>query len=174
MLGKSYTTIFLGFAIIIIVIILLFSISVYTLELSSFSDGKSIFKKRIQPGDRFTLKYTHSVALTPVWEIFIIDDKYKIVLVETDFMDHGAGIPYAPFDQEIFIQEEGKFKIKNMHRIMPDPILYMVGVGSENCFYFKDKEINLSSLWGDKLLTIGVYKKNLYNYIIGRNLDDQR
>ncbi|MCK4240334.1 MAG: DUF1850 domain-containing protein [Candidatus Atribacteria bacterium] len=170
MLGKSYNFIFLGLAIITIVIILLFSISIYTLELRSFSDDGLIFRQKIQPGDKFTLKYIHSVALTPIWEIFIIDDRYQIILVETDFMDHGAGMPYASFDQEIFIEEEGKFKIKNMHRIMPNPILYMVGRSSENCLYIKDKEINLSFFLGDKLLTIGVNKNNLYNYFLGGNL----
>jgi len=79
-------------------------------------------------------------------------------------------MPYAPFGQEIFIEEEGKFKIKNMHRIMPNPILYMVGRSSENCLYIKDKEINLSFFLGDKLLTIGVNKNNLYNYFLGGNL----
>lgn len=170
MLGKSYNFIFLGLAIITIVIILLFSISIYTLELRSFSDNGLIFRQKIQPGDKFTLKYIHSVALTPIWEIFIIDDRHQIILIETVFLDHGAGMPYASFDQEIFIEEEGKFKIKNMHRIMPNPILYMVGRSSENCFYTKDKEINLSSLLGDKLLTIGVNKNNLYNYFLGGNL----
>ncbi len=169
MLKKNYTIVF-GLIIIIIVIILLFSISIYTLELRPFSDDGLIFRQKIQPGDKFTLKYIHSVALSPIWEIFIIDDRYQIILVETDFLNHGAGMPYAPFGQEIFIEEEGKFKIKNMHRIMPNPILYMVGRSSENCFYIEDKEINLSSLLGDKLLTIGVCKNNLYNYFFRRKL----
>lgn len=173
MLKKNYT-ILLGLTLIIFVLILSFSISVHTLELRSFANGQLVFKQRVSPGDKFILKYTHSVALTPVWEIFVIDNQYQIVLVETYFMDHGAGMPHTPFGQEIFIEEEGKFKIKNMHRIMPSPIYYRVGAIRENYFYTKDKEIDLSSLLGDKLLTISVYKRNLYNYIIGRNLDDQR
>jgi len=170
MFKKSYTPIFIGLAIIIIGIIFFYSRSVYTLELRSFSDSKLIFQQTIQPDDQFTLKYKHSVALTPVWEIFIIDNKYNVILVETDFMDQGAGMPYAAFGQEKFINEEGKFKIKNMHRVMPNPIYYRIGAIRENYFYFKDKEINLSTLVGDKLLTIGVYKRNLYNYYWGEKL----
>lgn len=167
MLKKKYTILII---IIIIFIIIFFSLSVYTLELRSFSDDELIFKQKIQPGYKFTLKYTHSVSLTPVWEIFIIDNKYNVMLIETDFMDQGAGMPYAAFGQEKFINEEGKFKIKNMHRVMPNPIYYRVGAIRENYFYFKDKEINLSTLVGDKLLTIGVYKRNLYNYFWGGKL----
>jgi len=167
MLKKKYTILII---IIIIFIIIFFSLSVYTLELRSFSDDELIFKQKIQPGYKFTLKYTHSVSLAPVWEIFIIDNKYNVMLIETDFMDHGAGMPYAAFGQEKFINGEGKFKIKNMHRVMPNPIYYRIGAIRENYFYFKDKEINLSTLVGDKLLTIGVYKRNLYNYYRGGKL----
>ena len=150
-----------------IIIIILFFIPVYTLDLRPFSDEEIIFKQKVQPGDKFTLKYTHSVALTPVWEIFIIDKDYQIILIETDFLDHGAGLPYSAFDQEIFVEEEGRFKIKNMHRVMPTPIFYRSGEVSENIIYFKDKKINLSSLVGDKLLTIETNKANLINYLLG-------
>jgi hypothetical protein len=156
--------------IITLIIIILFFIPVYTLELRSFSEGELIFKQKVQSEDKFTLKYKHSVELSPVWEIFIIDEKYQIVLIETHFLDHGAGLPYTAFDQEIFIDEGGKFKIKNMHRIMPSPINYMVGTIYENTLYFKNKEINLSSLLGDKLITIEIYKNNLFNYLIGGSL----
>ncbi len=159
-----------GSLIAIIIIIVLFIIPVYTLELKSFSDGELYFMQKVQPGDKFILKYTHSVALTPVWEIFIIDKDYQIVLIETDFLDHGAGLPYTTFDEEIFVEEEGRFKIKNMHRIMPNPIYYRIGAVRENIFYFKGEEINLSSLLGDRLLTLEIYKNNLFNYLIGGSL----
>jgi len=166
MLKKKYIALF-GLSIVIIIIIVLFFIPLYTLELRPFSGGEIIFKQKVQPGDKFTLKYTHSVALTPVWEIFIIDKDYQIILIETDFLDHGAGLPYSAFDQEIFVEEEGRFKIKNMHRVIPTPIYYRIGAVSENIFYFKDKEIDLSSSVGDKLLTIEIGKTNLFNYLLG-------
>jgi len=102
MLKNRYVALF-GLFIVIIIIIILFFIPVYTLELKSFPDGEFIFKQKVQPGVEFTLKYTHSVALTPVWEIFIIDKDYQIVLIETDFLDHGAGLPYTTFENEIFV-----------------------------------------------------------------------
>jgi len=165
MLKKKYILFLI--TIIIIVIIILFSLSVYTLELRSFSDDELIFMRKVQIGDKFTLKYTHSVSLTPVWEIFIIDYNYQIVLMETDFLDHGAGLPYAAFGQEKFINEEGKFRIVNMHRTIHTPFYYRIGAIRENYFYFKDKEINLSTLVGDKLLTLDIYKQNLFNYFLG-------
>ena len=166
MLKNKYVTPLL-LLIAIIIIIILFFIPVYTLDLRPFSDGEIIFKQKVQPGDKFTLKYIHSVALTPVWEIFIIDKDYQIILIETDFLDHGAGLPYSAFDQEIFVEEEGRFKIKNMHRVIPTPIYYRIGAVSENIFNFKNKKIDLSSSIGDKLLTIEIGKTNLLNYLLG-------
>ena len=154
-----------GFLIAIIIIIILFFIPVHTLELRSFSDGEIVFSQKVQSGDKFILKYTHSVALTPVWEIFIIDKDYQIILIETDFLDHGAGLPYTTFENEVFVEEGGRFKIENMHRIIPTPIYYRIGAIRENIFYFKDKEINLSSLVGDKLLTLEINRNNLFNYL---------
>jgi len=159
MLKNRYVALF-GLFIVIIIIIILFFIPVYTLELKSFPDGEFIFKQKVQPGVEFTLKYTHSV-----WEIFIIDKDYQIVLIETDFLDHGAGLPYTTFENEIFVEEEGRFKIKNMHRIISTPIYYRIGAIRENIFYFKDEEINLSSLVGDKLLTLEINRNNLFNYL---------
>jgi hypothetical protein len=159
-----------GSLIAIIIIIILFFIPVYTLELKSFSDGELHFMQKVQPGDKFVLKYTHSVALTPVWDIFIINKDYQIVLIETDFLDHGAGLPYTTFENEIFVEEEGRFKIKNMHRIIPTPFYYRIGAVSENIFYFKGEEINLSSLVGDRLLIFEIDRNNLFNYLIGGNL----
>jgi len=168
---KKNILIISGFILIILALIMvLFSVLVYTLELKTFDESKLIFKQRIFPGDEFTLKYTHSVALTPVWEIFIINKDYQIVLIETDFLDHGAGLPYTTFENEIFVEEEGRFKIKNMHRTIYTPFYYRIGAIRENIFYFKDEVIDLSSLVGDRLLTIEIDRNNLFNYLIGGSL----
>ncbi len=169
MLKKKYIAP-VGLIITLIIIIIIFYIPIYTLELRPFSDGEIVFSQKVQPGDKFTLKYTHSVALSPVWEIFIIDKDYQIVLIETDFLDHGAGLPYTTFENEIFVEEEGRFKIKNMHRIIPAPFHYRIGEVRENIFYFKGEEINLSSSLGDRLLTLEIGRNNLFNYLIGGSL----
>jgi len=52
-----------------------------------------------------------------------------------------------------------------MHRVIPTPIYYRIGAIRENIFYFKDKEINLSSLVGDRLLTLEINRNNLFNYL---------
>jgi hypothetical protein len=165
---KKNILIISGFILIILALIMIsFSVLVYTLELKTFDESKLIFKQIIFPGDEFTLKYTHSVAHTPVWEMFIINDQYQIILTETDFLDHGAGLPYTCFDEEIFIEEDNKFKIKNMSRIIYTPFYHRIGKIRENIFYFKNEVINLSSIVGDKLIIIDIYKNSLFNCLLG-------
>jgi len=148
-------------------IIILFIPQYYYLELKCVDNNEIVFLNRIEPRDIFILEYIHSVALTPVTEIFQVDKEHQIILIETNFLDHGAGLPYTPFEQEVFLREEGKFKIKNMQRIMPVPIYYRVGESSDNCFYFKEDKIELSSLLGEKLLTIKIIKKNNLSILWG-------
>jgi|SRR5665648_513250 len=162
-------TLIIGLIIIITFIILLFYIPIHTLDLKSFPDKEIVFSQRVLPGDEYTLKYTHSVALTPVWEMFRINKKYQIILFETDFLDSGAGLPYAAFGKEIFVIEDNKFKIKNMNRIIYTPFYYRIGAIREDIFYFKGEEINLSSLVGDRLLTLEIDRNNLFHYLVGGN-----
>ena len=164
---KSVLIVTVILLIIIVLILILSSISVYTLELKTFDEDEQIFRQKVYPGDRFTIKYTHSVAHTPVWEMFLLDDNFQIILIETDFLDHGAGLPYTCFDEEVFIEEDNRFKIKNMHRIIYKPFYYRIGKVRENIFYFKDKSIDLSSLLGDELVILDIYKNNVFNYFLG-------
>ena len=164
---KSVLIVTVILLIIIVLILILSSISVYTLELKTFDEDEQIFRQKVYPGDRFTIKYTHSVAHTPVWEMFLLDDNFQIILTETDFLDHGAGLPYTCFDEEVFIEEDNRFKIKNMHRIIYKPFYYRIGKVRENIFYFKDKSIDLSSLLGDELVILDIYKNNVFNYFLG-------
>ena len=169
---KSVLIVTVILLIIIVLILILSSISVYTLELKTFDEDEQIFRQKVYPGDRFTIKYTHSVAHTPVWEMFLLDDNFQIILTETDFLDHGAGLPYTCFDEEVFIEEDNRFKIKNMHRIILTPIYYRIGAVRENFFYFKNEEINLSSLVGDKLLILEINRNNLFNYLRRKLVND--
>jgi hypothetical protein len=55
-----------------------------------------------------------------------------------------------------------------MSRIIDTPFYYRIGAIRENILYFKDeKELDLSTLVGDTLLTLDIYKKSLFNYFLG-------
>ncbi len=167
---KNRNSFFVSILIVLIVVLILIYLlskflflNVLTLEKSS--DGEIIFQEQINLGERFLLKYTHSVAKTPVWEFFEINKKGDLVLVETHFLDHGAGLPYAAFDNEFFVNEDNRFKIKNMSRKISLPLYYRIGKIRENYFVFKKNEIDLSKRAGDSVLLVNVLKMNLLNYL---------
>ena len=168
MTRKKNIIIISGFILVILMFVLIFSsVKIYTLQLRIFEKNELFFKRKIYPGDKFTIKYTHSVAQTPVWEMFLIDEQYQIILIETNFLDHGAGLPYTCFAEEIFIEEDNRFKIKNMHRIIYTPFYYRIGKVRENFFYFKNEELNLSSILGDELLVLEINRNSLLYYFLG-------
>ena len=138
----------------------------YTLIIETFPEGKIVFQKKILPEQEFAFIYIHSVAQTPVWEFFEIDNTGKVILTETHFYDHGAGLPYAAFGEETFIREDNRFKIKNMHREIRLPLYYRIYEDRGNVFIFKNQEINLSEVIGDALLIIDIKRLNVVDYFL--------
>jgi len=91
-----------------------------------------------------------------------------LILTETHFFDHGAGLPYAAFGNEIFISEDDKFKIKNMSRRISLPLYYRIGKIRENHFIYKNQDINLSKRLGDAVIIITIVQLNLFEYILNK------
>lgn len=144
------------------------NISLHMIEIREYSTKEVMFQQFINPGKPFALKYIHSVAQTPVWEFFEMTDEGKLMLTETHFYDHGAGLPYTAFDQESFIREDNKFKIKNMSREILLPLHYRIGEMSENVFIFSDQTIHLSQKLGDTVVTIDIIKMTLWKYLLNK------
>jgi hypothetical protein len=113
----------------------------YIINIKTFPDEKIIFQKIISPNQKISLAYIHSVAQTPVWEFFEIEN-------------------------EIFVREDHKFKIKNMHREIELPLYYRIYQDRGNIFVFDKQEINLSDTIGDSLLLIDIKRLNVIRYFL--------
>lgn len=80
---------------------------------------------RFVPGDsnRFTLRFLHSWARSPVDEIFEVASADVIYLVETLYEDFGAGLPHEPEPgrpKDSMKVEDGKIHITQINRRIPD------------------------------------------------------
>jgi hypothetical protein len=64
-----------------------------TLVLSA-RDGTRLFSVPILAGERFSIAFTHSLALSPVEEVFEAMPGRRFRLVETRYADFGAGLPH--------------------------------------------------------------------------------
>ena len=72
---------------------------------------------------RFTVRFLHSWARSPVDELFQIDTGNNIVLKETIYEDFGAGLPHEPEPGRplsSMTAENGKIRIRGIDRIVPD------------------------------------------------------
>jgi hypothetical protein len=165
---KKNTTFLLIFFILVLMFLFLNYFFFQLLNIQDYPSGEVIFQDIVTPGEIFILKYTHSVAGTPVWEFFEINKNGELVLVETHFLDHGAGLPYAAFEDEFFVNEDGKFKIKNMSRKISLPLYYRIGKIRENYFIYKKQNINLSEKLGDSVVTISIIQSNLFEYFFNK------
>lgn len=154
------------FFFLIPLLIIFFIPPLYLLVMKEYPDGNLFFKEMIIPGQRFSLIYNHSVVKTPVWEFFEINKDGQLLIKETHFLDHGAGLPYAAFEEEIFVSEEGRFKIKNMNRKLDLPVYYRISKDRENILIYGEKQINLSTQLGETVLAIHLEKINLYEFLL--------
>lgn len=111
----------------------------------------------IKENDSFVISYRHSVALTYVYEYYKICNN-KIILYETQFYDQCAGLPTEANNEEKFIMEDGIFKITNMKREF-ESIDYRVNINLEFKLFIKDKEFNLSDIFGNDKVIISLRRR---------------
>ena len=171
-----------AFMLVLLILFIFFTFLInnhFYIIVKNFLDDTIVFQKNISPGQCIALSYSHSVAQTPVWEYFEINKEGKLILTETHFYDHGAGLPYTAFGEEIFVCEDHKFKIKNMHRDIRLPLYYRIYHDRGNIFIFDNQKIELSDVIGDALLIIDIYQQNTIKSIVkyfrnlgGINLDE--
>ncbi len=131
-----------------------------------------IFVHIVSPGDKFSTSYIHSVELSPVGEYFRIDENFQIVLYETTFCSSNVGLPYAAFGQEVFHTEKDKFRISNMHRIIPE-LLIWANKKYENQLEFGGVDMALYGSKEDTLIRVRITKMPIIKvaYLILRDTE---
>jgi len=155
------------FAALLVLLLGLWLYPVHVLGIQNTRDGRWIFFKIIHPGEVFSTRYTHSVFQRPVWDIYRIDARSRMILEETIFPSHGYGLPFRTNRNEKFkIREDGNYCISNINRHIPS--LYLrVQHQYGNVFTFNETvSLNLSSILGDTLVEMRIHKLNLPGYLL--------
>ncbi|MCF8080653.1 MAG: DUF1850 domain-containing protein [Desulfobacterales bacterium] len=113
---------------------------------------RPVLVQRVQPGQQFSLGFLHSVENCRVWDHLTISPTYEMVVVSTEFAESRTGLPYAAFGGEIFENRGDHFRIRNMHRPVPE-IYQWVDARYENTLCLDGRrDIALASLAGKTLL----------------------
>lgn len=145
MLKNKASKFFLLLLLILMIVFPLFVFKVQTLQINNLSSNfnaketKTIWQKKIETGDSFSIKYIHSVAKTPVIEFFEIKDG-KILLTGTEYESYGAGLPTST--EGDYILKNDKFLIKNINQFLPE-ILLRVSDYAEHKFIYKNNSMKL-------------------------------
>jgi hypothetical protein len=165
MLKKTIKFKFFLFILILIILFAayyLYNQEITLLKIIDYKENNIIWEAKTVEGDKFTIKYLHSVAKTPVLEIFEITNG-EIVLISTEYQSYGAGLPFL--NEHQYILEDNKFIIREINKELPE-ILLRVSDYALHEFIFKNKVYKLYELVKDEtLLEISTEKNNnLYYY----------
>jgi hypothetical protein len=108
-------------------------------------NGKELISMPIEPGGGFTIRYIHSVDISPVYEVFYADEKKGIIIKETYFKMFGAGMGHWPGRGKI-VEQNGWIFIKDMNITIGEFYL-RIGVPSvDHTILIKGQEIHLSRM----------------------------
>ena len=108
-------------------------------------DGGGVEKFRFAPPEgRFTVRFMHSWAMSPVDEIFQVDVDNNIVLKETIYEDFGAGLPHMPEPPSSMTVGGGKIHIRNIDRVINDLQIRVGRVVAAHTLIFGDRHVPFS------------------------------
>jgi hypothetical protein len=108
-------------------------------------NGSSLISIPIEPGESFTIRYIHSVDISPVYEVFYADEKKGIVIKETYFKMFGAGMGHWPGRGSI-VEQSGWTFIKDMNIAIGEFYLRIGAPSVDHTLLIKGQEIQLSRM----------------------------
>lgn len=99
----------------------------------------------LQPGERFTIHYYHSVENAPIWEEHSLDEKGRIYIEEERYLKFGAGMGRMPGVGRMV--RRGPYEvIENMHMPTGNFILRVGSLGVNHTVIWRDTRSNLSAV----------------------------
>ncbi|MEE4608495.1 MAG: DUF1850 domain-containing protein [Desulfobacteraceae bacterium] len=109
------------------------------------SGGKPLLVLPLQPGERFTLHYYHSVENAPIWEEHSLDADGRIYIEEERYLKLGAGMGRTPGVGRV-VQKGPYTAIVDMHRPTGNFILRVGRPGVvDHTVIWRDTRTNLST-----------------------------
>ena len=99
----------------------------------------------MQPGERFTIHYFHSVENAPIWEEHSLDAEGRIYIEEERYLKYGAGMGKMPGVGRMV--RRGPYEvIEDMHMPTGDFILRIGSPGVDHTVIWREKRTNLSAI----------------------------
>ncbi len=99
----------------------------------------------MQPGERFTIHYYHSVENAPIWEVHSVDKTGRIFIEEERYLKFGAGMGKMPGVGRMV--RRGPYEvIEDMHMPTGNFILRIGSPGVNHTIIWRGMKKNLSAI----------------------------
>ncbi|TFD97572.1 DUF1850 domain-containing protein [Jeotgalibacillus sp. R-1-5s-1] len=121
----------------------------------------------------FQLEYTHSIHRSPVIDYYEMTEDNQIRQTALEFEDTAIGMPSnSLYEGETFVQEDGKFRIENMNRLLPAINLYTSQVVVSHVFrYNQDAHALDDYIEPGTAISISVKDLTLWELLRGVKMD---
>ncbi len=114
------------------------------LRVSGVEDGRPVLVLPLEPGERFTLHYYHSVENAPIWEEHSADRTGRIYIEEERYLEFGAGMGKMPGVGKMV--RRGPYEvIEDMHMPTGDFVLRVGSPGVDHTVIWRGTRTNLSA-----------------------------
>ena len=107
--------------------------------------GPPLLVLPLQPGERFTIHYYHSVENAPIWEEHSLDATGRIYIEEERYLKFGAGMGRMPGVGRMVRRGEYEV-IEDMHMPTGNFVLRVGSSGVDHTIIWRDHRKNLSAV----------------------------
>ena len=115
------------------------------LTVTPVKGGPPLLAVPMQPRERFTVHYYHSVENAPIWEEHSLDETGRIFIEEERYLKFGAGMGHMPGVGRMV--RRGKYEvIEDMHMPTGDFVLRVGSPGVDHTVIWRGRRKNLSAV----------------------------
>ena len=115
------------------------------LQVVPVKGGPPLLVLPLEPGERFTLHYYHSVENAPIWEAHSLDETGRIYIEEERYLKFGAGMGRMPGVGRM-VRREPYEVIEDMHMPTGDFVLRIGSRGVDHTIIWRGIATNLSAV----------------------------
>jgi hypothetical protein len=118
----------------------------------------------LNPGERFTLHYFHSVENAPIWEEHSMDEAGRLFIEEERYEKFGAGMGKMPGVGRMV--KKGIYEaITDMHMPVGDFVLRVGSPGVDHTIIWRGRRFNLSETFAHKAVQFSGRPVSLLGHI---------
>ena len=115
------------------------------LQVVPVKGGAPLLVLPLEPGERFTIHYYHSVENAPIWEEHSLDETGRIFIEEERYLKFGAGMGRMPGVGRMV--RRGPYEvIEDMHMPTGNFILRIGSPGVDHTVIWRGRRTNLSAM----------------------------